>query len=511
MLVIECLIISLTIEVILNSETMPNLKKKLDFDRETFFRASSSTFFDTATTIDEEPSSSIESSNKDKETERIHVHLRLRPTIKQELHCYTVDVENSKLIAKDQLNHNNLNKDITEKHYKFTSILDENIDQIGVYEKAVKPILNDPFLERGATFLTYGCSSSGKTYTILGDKSPGLVPRAISQLFFEYQTSIVGQYPFVKIVNDNVKLLDDDEVNSELKLTNDFISENRKLHPMDQKKINSLKNSWTNSIPDDHDFQPKDFEVTTHIIIWISFVEIYNEKIIDLLDMKKQVSNTLRPLRIFSNNGNSYIRGLTSLNVSSVEEALEILQYGLRRVNYAATGINANSSRSHTIFTISLVSVENGNYQFSVFKFCDLAGAERIKKTGNIGDRLKEAGGINNSLLVLGRCLEIVHNNQKLSKNNHENKVPVRDSKLTFLLQSSLLGLEKFVMIVNILPKIEFFEENLNVLNFASIATQIVVQKFTVRKMTRRSSKYSFFTNHHLGITNANSFIANSM
>ncbi|CAO1400715.1 unnamed protein product [Diamesa serratosioi] len=488
-------------------ETIAHCKQKLDFDRETFFRrdsASSSTY------IHFETKDVEESSNKDKDTERIHVHLRLRPTIKQELQCYTVDVDNSKLIAKDQFNINNLNKDITEKHYKFTSILDADVDQVGVYEKSVKPILNDSFAERGATFLTYGCSSSGKTYTILGDESPGLVPRAITQLFHEYETSIVGVYPFVKIINDNVKVLDDNEVNSELQATNDFISENRKIHAVDQKKIKALRNKWISSIPLDHDFQSKDFDLPTHIVIWISFVEIYNEKIIDLLDMKKQTSNTLRQLKIFSNNGNSYIRGLTSLNVSTVEEALEILQYGLRIINYAATGINANSSRSHSIFTISLISVEGGNYEFSEFKFCDLAGAERIKKTGNVGDRLKEAGGINNSLLVLGRCLEIVHNNQKLNKKNHESRVPVRDSKLTLLLQSSLLGLQKFVMIVNILPKMDFFEENLNVLNFASIATQIVVQKTAVRKMAKRNSRYSFFTNHHLEITKANSFLANS-
>lgn len=500
-------------EKVRNPENMPHCIQKLDFDRETFFRrdsASSSELFNTVNIDDGESSGSLESINKDKEIERIHVHLRLRPTIQQEQLCYRVDAENCKLIVKDQLNYNNLNKDITEKHYKFTSILDENVDQIEVYEKAVKPILNDPFNEGGATFLTYGCSSSGKTYTILGNKSPGLVPRAISQIFYEYQSSIIGQIPFAKIFNDNVKLLDDDEVNCERKLTNDYLTENRKLNTIDQKKIKELQNSWIDSIPIHHDFQSKEFDALTHMIIWISFVEIYNEKIIDLLDMKKQVSNTLRPLKIFSNNGNSYIRGLTNLNVTSAEDALEILQYGLRRVNYAATGINPNSSRSHTIFTISLISVSEGTYQSSVFKFCDLAGAERIKKTGNVGDRLKEAGGINNSLLVLGRCLEIVHHNQKLSKNT-ESKVPVRDSKLTFLLQSSLLGLEKFVMIVNILPKVEFFEENLNVLNFAAIATQIVVQKNTIQKRTKRNSRYSFFTNHQINVIKANSSFAISV
>jgi kinesin family protein 20 len=151
-----------------------------------------------------------------------------------------------------------------------------------------------------------------------------------------------------------------------------------------------------------------------------------------------------------------------------------------------------------------MIAESNMEYQFSSFKFCDLAGAERVKNTGNIGDRLKEAGGINNSLLVLGRCLEAVNQNQMKENKKHPDRViPVRDSKLTFLLQSSLLGHEKFVMIVNLYPIADFFEENLNVLKFGSIANQIVVKKSEVRTFKRKSSRFSYAMQHSTMLNNS--------
>lgn len=142
-------------------------------------------------------------------------------------------------------------------------------------------------------------------------------------------------------------------------------------------------------------------------------------------------------------------------------------------------------------------------YELSSYKFCDLAGAERISKTGNVGERLKEAGGINTSLLVLGRCLESVQNNQK--KGAHKDVVPVRESKLTFLLQSSLTGKEKFVMIVNLLPTAECFEENINVLHFGSIANNIITKKTKAKRFSRASARYSYFMHHAVNSPKMNS------
>lgn len=357
-----------------------------------------------------------------------------------------------------------------ERHYKFTSVLDENVNQVEIYNKIVRPVLTKPFDIRGSTFASYGVSSSGKTYTVLGDTSAGLVPRAITQIFTEYQ-SIVAPFPCAKIVKDQISILDDSTVEYEMEVTQDFLTESAKLTK------GKMKNWSPDEIIKEHDFKGIDDidKDISRLYIWISFVEIYNEEITDLLS---NIKSTTRKLKIFSNGGNSYINGLTWLHVPDIKTAFKLLHFGLNKIKYAATGMNDQSSRSHTILTLNMIAEQNMEYQFSSFKFCDLAGAERIKKTGNVGDRLKEAGGINKSLLVLGRCLEAVQQNQnKVNKRHPDQVVPVRDSKLTLLLQSSLQGQEKFVMIVNLYPAPDFHEENMNVLKFGSIANQIVVRK----------------------------------
>jgi kinesin family protein 20 len=379
----------------------------------------------------------------------------------------------------------------TEKHYTFTSVLNSGVKQIDIYDEIVRPIICDPFSSRGSTFTSYGVSNSGKTHTILGTvESPGIVPRAITQIFTEFE-SVIAPYPCVKIMNDNITIMNDANVEYEIEATLDYL---RNMKRLNHKSSKALQTWSHDNIKGEHNFKVKDCtaEMIDRLYVWVSFVEIYNEKITDLLSYQKN-STLLRPLKVFSNNGNSYINGLTWLFVSSIDDVLEILSYGLNKVSYASTGVNDHSSRSHTIFTINLIAEYSMEYQFASFKFCDLAGAERTKKTGNIGDRLKEAGGINNSLLVLGRCLENVqHNQSKANKKCPDLVVPVRDSKLTLLLQSSLLGYEKFVMIVNLYPTLDCLEENLNVLKFGSIANQIVVRNNEVRRFSRHSSRFSY-------------------
>jgi kinesin family protein 20 len=415
------------------------------------------------------------------------VFLRVRPTgCEQTCNLYKFDVDHSKVIVPQT---NGLSTNTTEKHYSFSSIMSEEVDQVAIYDEIVRPIMNHPFEIRGATFAGYGVSNSGKTYTILGESSAGLVPRAITQIFTEYSSQI-SEFPCVRILNDKVDIMNDDQVIQEMDVVEEFLNESKK-------QFKGKARPWKyENIVSEHNFQVQESaQAFNRIFIWVSLIEIYNEKVTDLLTIQK---GTQRPLKIFSNAGNSYVHGATWLYVKDIKQAFEILNQGLNRVSYAATGINTRSSRSHTIFTINVVAeITIGvEFQLSSFKFCDLAGAERLKKTGNVGVQLKEAGGINGSLLVLGRCLESVFQNQsKVNKRQPDAVIPVRDSKLTLLIQSSLVGHEKFVMIVNLLPTAEFFDENINVLKFGSIANQIVVKKSELRKFKRQSTRYSFFNN----------------
>ena len=367
-----------------------------------------------------------------------------------------------------------------EHEFKFTSILSQTADQPSVYNFTVKPIMSQPFSSSGASFASYGVSNSGKTYTILGEESSaaGIVPRALTQVFTEY-SNFIADIPIVKVEKDEIKILDDNEVTEAMQATKNLCQQS--------KDSGRHVFNWKHEdIQEEHDFETKiidDSEDHFKIYVWISFVEIYNEKISDLFASPKTGN-----LKIISNHGNSFVQGLSWLHVESIDQALELLQHGLRRVNYASTGINAHSSRSHTIFTINLISQRNMDYEFANYKFCDLAGAERAKNTGNVGERMKESGGINNSLSVLGKCIKAVSNNQA---NRKKEIVPVRESKLTLLLQSSLQGQQKFVMIVNLLPTLECFDDNVNVLKFGSKANKIVTKRVEAKKFPRLS--YNFF------------------
>lgn len=422
------------------------------------------------------------------------VFLRLKPG-KSIPDVYAIDKDNVTLKGSTTA---------VDRQFTFTSVLEQNTDQKTVYDTCVRSVLSNPFADAGAVFASYGISNSGKTYTILGEKSAGIVPRALTQLFSQY-TNHIAPFPCVKVVNEQIQILDDRQVEAEIGATMDFLHDSRM-----QTKVKSQ--SWIPGILAEHQFEPK-INATAHqqIFIWVSFVEIYNEKMIDLFKSQKPVtgaSSTIpRALKIISNNRNSYVHGLTWLHVDGLEKALELLQAGLRRVNYAETGLNKHSSRSHTIFTINIIAECDSNYEFSSYKFCDLAGAERISRTGNVGERVKEAGGINTSLMVLGKCLEAVQHNQKSGIGKKE-IVPVRESKLTFLLQSSLMGRENFVMIVNLLPTIECYEENLNVLHFGSIAKKIITRKTEVKKYSRMSSRYTYFMQNVVNSPKMNSSLA---
>lgn len=117
-----------------------------------------------------------------------------------------------------------------------------------------------------------------------------------------------------------------------------------------------------------------------------------------------------------------------------------------------------------------------------------MAGSERLKKTLNIGDRLKEAQSINTSLLVLGRCLKTIHEGQ-LSKQKIEHIGPFRESKLTRLFQKALSGKEHIALIVNINPIPNLYIETQNVLNFSAIAKKIVIEQ--KEKVQQRKSRFS--------------------
>eukprot|EP00930_Biecheleria_cincta_P047822 TRINITY_DN33220_c0_g1_i1.p1 TRINITY_DN33220_c0_g1~~TRINITY_DN33220_c0_g1_i1.p1 ORF type:complete len:807 (+),score=190.32 TRINITY_DN33220_c0_g1_i1:227-2647(+) len=200
-------------------------------------------------------------------------------------------------------------------------------------------------------------------------------------------------------------------------------------------------------------------------LVRCAYVEIYNEEVRDLLS-QGDVSDSL-PLKEDPQKG-IYVDGLQEVGVKSVTEMLSAMDLGQARRQVGATAMNADSSRSHSIFT---VTVESGSFDGAGVKagklnLVDLAGSERQGKTGATGKRAKEGIKINLSLSALGNVISA------LSKGG-KGHIPYRDSKLTRLLQSSLGGNTKTTMLIALSPADYNYEETLTTLRYGQRAKDI--------------------------------------
>ncbi|XP_052035158.1 centromere-associated protein E isoform X7 [Apodemus sylvaticus] len=201
-------------------------------------------------------------------------------------------------------------------------------------------------------------------------------------------------------------------------------------------------------------------------LLRVSYMEIYNETITDLLCNAQK----MKPLIIREDiNRNVYVADLTEEVVYTAEMALKWLATGEKNRHYGITKMNQRSSRSHTIFRMILESREkgessncDGSIKVSHLNLVDLAGSERAAQTGAEGVRLKEGCFINRNLLILGQVIK------KLSDGQVGGFINYRDSKLTRILQNSLGGNAKTRIICTITPV--SFDETLTTLQFASTA-----------------------------------------
>ncbi|XP_024101545.2 centromere-associated protein E isoform X9 [Pongo abelii] len=201
-------------------------------------------------------------------------------------------------------------------------------------------------------------------------------------------------------------------------------------------------------------------------LLRVSYMEIYNETITDLLCGTQK----MKPLIIREDvNRNVYVADLTEEVVYTSEMALKWITKGEKSRHYGETKMNQRSSRSHTIFRMILESREKGepsncegSVKVSHLNLVDLAGSERAAQTGAAGVRLKEGCNINRSLFILGQVIK------KLSDGQVGGFINYRDSKLTRILQNSLGGNAKTRIICTITPV--SFDETLTTLQFASTA-----------------------------------------
>uniref|UniRef100_A0A8C3TCB8 Kinesin family member 13B n=1 Tax=Chelydra serpentina TaxID=8475 RepID=A0A8C3TCB8_CHESE len=207
----------------------------------------------------------------------------------------------------------------------------------------------------------------------------------------------------------------------------------------------------------------------------VSYMEIYNEKVRDLLDPKgSRQSLKVREHNVFG----PYVDGLSKLAVASYKDIESLMSEGNKSRTVAATNMNEESSRSHAVFKIilthTLYDVQSGTSGEKVGKLSlvDLAGSERATKTGAAGDRLKEGSNINKSLTTLGLVISALAD-QAAGKNKNK-FVPYRDSVLTWLLKDSLGGNSKTAMVATVSPAADNYDETLSTLRYADRAKNIV-------------------------------------
>ena len=229
--------------------------------------------------------------------------------------------------------------------------------------------------------------------------------------------------------------------------------------------------------------------------IQISYLEIYNEIMFDLLPEDGKFLGERANIEFQEDNkGNVIVKGLTKHKVTNEEECFNLLFEGESNRTISEHKLNQGSSRSHCLFMIQLEmksKIESTEkIMVSKLNFVDLAGSERVKKTGSTGVTLKEATYINRSLTFLEQVV-VALTERKGRANDH---VPYRQSKLTHILKDSIGGNCKTVMVANIWPEEQFLQETLSTLNFAqrmggvvnvaSVNIQLDINA-QIRKMTK--------------------------
>jgi len=288
------------------------------------------------------------------------------------------------------------NPRLENKNFSLDWVADESVSQEHFYNQVAIPILKSFFQGYNCTIFAYGQTGAGKSYTMLG---------SIDSIF-EYNSLSHGLIP--RIVNS---IFDQNKNKS-------FI-----INPED----------------DLDNYRDMKFEIKC------SCLEIYQEQIIDLLNSSNNPHKESENLVIREDaKRGMYIDGIREEVIVNQRNALELIMLGLKNRHQAATYMNAESSRSHLIFTIFLsysFSNKEGliTTRSSRLHLIDLAGSERQKATRAVGERIKEAGMINKSLSTLGNVI-----NALVEFSDGKTKyVPFRDSKLTFFLKDSLGGNSK--------------------------------------------------------------------
>jgi kinesin family protein 11 len=314
---------------------------------------------------------------------------------------------------------------VREKTYNFDHVFAPEADQGMVYQSVVVPVLNEVMSGYNCTIFAYGQTGTGKTHTMEGDLTESMGT-------YSSEAGVIPRTLY------------------------------RLFHTLELSRD----------------------EYSVHA----SFVELYNEELRDLLsnDAPQPLGggSNSTGLRMFedSRGRGVVIQGLEETPMKDAKHGLKLLQRGSQKRQIAATKCNESSSRSHSIFSLTVHIKETTSKGEDVLRtgklnLVDLAGSENIGRSGAENKRAREAGMINQSLLTLGRVI-----NALVEKSSH---VPYRESKLTRLLQESLGGRTKTCIIATVSSERSNMEETLSTLDYALRAKSIRNRPEVNQQMTR--------------------------
>ncbi|NWU40507.1 KI20A protein, partial [Hylia prasina] len=374
--------------------------------------------------------------------------------------------------------------------FTFSQVFGPETTQSEFFEGSMKDIVRAYVNGVNGLVFTYGVTNAGKTFTIQGtSKDLGILPRSLDMIFNHIRGRHYLKMNFKPYLSNDVKKLEDEQVKQEEALKTAILASLKEVSDQMFLKAMLYVHSYSHlflyfllNVSFCENFVPLDIHRTdmhqrTQASVWISFCEIYNEYVYDLLSILSAKTQRRKVLRICEDQGgNCYIKDLKWINVQSTEEACRLLKIGNKNRSFACTRMNEQSSRSHSIFSIRLLKLTDEHQPHvlgvSELSFCDLAGSERCNKTHVFGDRLKEAGNINNSLHILGKCIAALKQNQ--NPKMKPSYIPFRESKLTRLFQPFFCGKGKACMIVNINQHTSTYDETLHVMKFSAIARQVI-------------------------------------
>ena len=360
-----------------------------------------------------------QNSNTNNDEENITCYVRCRPLNQRELELGANCIDISKDLKSITLKN-------YDNNYTYDKIFPAETDQKTIFNEIGLPLVKKFLSGYNSTIFAYGQTGTGKTHTIIGPLE---------------------------------SLFDDD-------------NDNFGLIPNILNFLFNNKEEATNIIRESSKEKAEKIDYS----LSCSCIEIYQEHLIDLLSNNNNAfdsNDDSLKIREDPKKG-MYIENLTELEISSAKKAKEALISGFKNRHVASTSMNRESSRSHLIYTLFLISsfeMDGGLIitRTSRLHLVDLAGSERQKYTNAQGQRIKEAGNINKSLSILGNVINAV-----IEFNEGKTKfVPFRDSKLTYYLKDSIGGNSKTVIIGNISQSYIQMNETQSTLNFIQRAKMI--------------------------------------